>query len=138
MAFETFKRQRAQPSTEPTVTIQRKGVISLNVASFEALGEPEAVELLFDPDERRIGMRKIDPSVPHAYTVRSLGHTTWLVSGTAFTNYYAIETPVARRWSATMQDDILTIDLKTEGVEVTGNRKPTLQEASPQGSLLRP
>jgi len=126
MAFETFQRQRARPSDDPYVTIQRKGVISLNLSAFEALESPETVELLYDRGERLVGIRKVDPSVEHAYIVRGLGGrttTTWLISGTAFTKFYGIDTEAAKRWKARIEEGpMLVVDLKEPGTEVVGNR----------------
>jgi hypothetical protein len=124
MPFETFKRQRSRPDDSPYVTIQKRGTLSFNRAAYAALGEPEAVELLFDREDRRIGIRRVDPSTAHAYGVRPLNRgATWLASGTAFVNYYGIETAVSRRWPAEAVDEgFLVIDLKEEGQEVTSNR----------------
>src|SRR5579864_6906235 len=116
MPFETFKRQRTTSGQEPSVTIQRKGVLSLNLPAYRVLGEPEAVELLYDPVERLIGLRKVDPEVRHSYLVRGLGrnetNTTWLISGTAFTKYYGIDTTKAKRWAPLFVNETLVIDLK--------------------------
>lgn len=124
MGFETFKRQRARAADEPYVTIQKKGVFSLNHAAYETLGSPESVELLYDPDARLIGLRKVDPSVDHAYMLRSVGRgaTTWLLSGTAFTKFYGIETEVSRRRLGRLDEDVLVVDLNDEGQEVRSNR----------------
>ena len=46
-----------------------------------------------------------------------------MVSGTAFTKYWNIDTEVSRRYPALMQDGVLCIDLKAEGTEVTSNRR---------------
>jgi hypothetical protein len=123
MPFETFRRQRTRPG-EPSLTIQRKGVFSLNREAFEALGRPEAVELLYDPDERLIGVRNVDSSADHSYQVRGMGRrsATWLVSGTAFTNYYGIDTSVSTRRVARIENELLIVDLKDPGVQVTSNR----------------
>jgi len=124
MAFETFKRQRAPVTDEPAITIQKRGAISLNAAAYGLLGSPDHVELLYDRAERLIGIRKVDSTVPHAYVVRPLGKsgTTHLVSGSAFMAWYGIELDAARRWIARIQDETLILDLKEEGVAVTGNR----------------
>lgn len=124
MAFETFKRQRAPVSREPTVTIQKRGMLSMNAPAYAELESPEAVELMFDREERLIGLRKVDPSTEHAYVVRPLGKggNNWLISGRAFTGYYDIPVGVARRWPARMDDDVLVVDLKEPGTEVTGTR----------------
>lgn len=98
--------------------------MSLNLAAYKALGAPDAVELLWDRDERRMGLRKVDRETDHAYLVRPLGkgNSTWLISGTAFMTHYGIETPVARRYLASVEEDMLVLDLKHPGMEVTSNR----------------
>lgn len=129
MAFETFKRQRAPITTDPAITIQKRGTMSLNAPAYEALEQPKYVELLFDRDERLIGFRKVDESIRHAYIVRPLGRgTTHMVSGTAFLAYYGIDFDTARRWVARQEDDLLVVDLKQPGIEVTGNRARLLPE----------
>jgi len=95
----------------------------MNAPAHAALGSPEAVELLFDREDRRIGIRAVDPSTEHAYLVRPLGRSSsWLVSGRAFTVYYGIPTEVAHRWVARMDEGMLIVDLKEPGAEVTGHR----------------
>jgi hypothetical protein len=121
MPFETFTRQR-RVGRQPYVTIQKKGVISLNRAAFEALESPDTVELLYDPDARLVALRKVDSSVEHAYQVRAPvpNHATWLVSGSAFTAYYEIDTSNSVRRAARMDGDLLVVDLNDPGVDPRG------------------
>jgi len=122
--FETFKRQRLTPSSEPLITIQRKGIFSLNRAAYDALGTPDAVELLYDRESRLIGIRKVAKSVGHAYTVRAFGKSgmSWLVTGTAFLNYYDIPVLEPVRRHARVEDEMLVIDLNDPGVVATPSR----------------
>jgi hypothetical protein len=106
---------------QPYVTIQRRGTISLNASAHDQLGAPEAVELLYDKDERIVGFRAVPKEAEHAYGLRAAGKT-YVVSGTAFTKYYKIDTSVSRRWAARMDGDVLCVDLKSDGTEVTSNR----------------
>ncbi len=121
MPFETFTRQRRH-GRQPFVTLQKKGVISLNRAAFEALDNPESVELLYDPDARLVGLRKIDSSIEHSYHVRAPveNHATWLISGAAFVGYYEIDTSTSVRRAARMDGDLLIIDLNDPGVDPRG------------------
>src|SRR5690348_5205738 len=50
--FVEFDRQdsHAVPD-EPMFTLQKRGLISMNMAAFKALGEPVSVALLYDADE---------------------------------------------------------------------------------------
>lgn len=122
--FETFTKRMSPRVREPYVTVQKKGTMSINRASFELMGEPDAVELLFDPSERVMGMRKVDPTAPHAYPLRSSGakQTSFLLSGMAFAKYYGIDTTVARRYVAVFADEVLQVDLNGEFTEVISNR----------------
>lgn len=123
MPFEEFKRNRMPSTQTPAVTIQKRGALSLNVAAFEALGSPKHVVLFYDRQTKRIGIRKASASTPHAYIVRGVGNNqaTHVVSGKAFLSYYDIPRDVARRWPAEMRGDMLVIDLKQPGTEVTGH-----------------
>ena len=120
-AFEVFTG-RARLSGEEAITIHRGGLVSVNRAAHVALGEPAAVELLYDRHEHVMGMRGASPEVPHAYPVRKQrASSSRLVSGGAFTRCYGIPTDTARRYRPRMLGDILTVDLKEAGIS-TGRR----------------
>jgi hypothetical protein len=125
--FEVFKRQILAPSDDPAVTIQKRGVITVNKAAHLALGEPHWIELLYDPAERLVGFRSAPPDASHAYAFQSTreGKGPFVASCAAFIKHYNINTDRTRRWPARMHDDILVIDLKEAGVEVTSNRGKT-------------
>jgi hypothetical protein len=117
--FEVFMRRVSPVPRDAALTIYPGGVFSINRAACTALGEPEAVELLFDRAEQLIGLRGVAARVPHAYPLRTQSSSSSvLVSGRAFTRHYGISTDVARRYPARMVADVLAVDL-TDGV-VTG------------------
>jgi hypothetical protein len=121
--FQVFDKRAVPLSGEPMVTIQRKGPISINKAAFHAMGEPSFVELLYDPDERIVGFRPLKEQLPHAYPVRHQGRgSTFLIAGHAFLRFYGIPNEVSTRFAAEMFGDVLGVDLKKKGIEVTGNR----------------
>src|SRR5262245_16891594 len=123
MPFETFKRNSMVSLDKPAVTIQKRGALSFNAAAYEALENPKHVVLLYDRDNELMGIQKASASTPHAYVVRGVGNNraTHVVSGKAFLNYYGISREVARRWTAKMEDDVLVVDLKRPGFEVSGH-----------------
>ncbi|MGQ4818130.1 hypothetical protein ACQ1ZK_13345, partial [Enterococcus faecium] len=110
----------------PSVTIQKRGLISLNRAAFALMGEPEAVELLYDRDEKIVGLRPVGEVSAHSYPLRPQSNKQdsgpLMVGGTAFTQYYGIDTTVSRRWVPTLVDGVLCVDLKVEGAVATSNR----------------
>jgi hypothetical protein len=133
--FEVFKKRTPPPQADAYVTVQKKGTLGFNRAAYEKLGRPKAIELLYDPAEKIIGLRGADEASEHAYPIRSAAlkrDSSFLVSGTAFCNYYGIDITSARRWHAYEDGDILCVDLKKPFTEVTSNRnrKATRSDAS--------
>jgi len=136
MAFEVFKKGSAPVSTVPTATIQKRGLISLNRAAYSLVGEPEAVELLWDKDRQIVGIRPAALESPNAYPARpqsSTGKGPILIAGNLFTKFIALDTSEAQRWVPVMEDGILCIDLAVAGQRVTSNRsRPVARESTSQ------
>jgi hypothetical protein len=125
--FRVFDKRAVPASGDPMITFQRAGSISLNKAAYQAIGEPSYVELLYDPDERIVGFHALIEKLPHAYPVRVQGQAaspshTYLVAGLAFMKYYDILPEVSTRYMGEMYDEVLGVDLKKKGLEVTSNR----------------
>ena len=129
MPFEVFDKRMTPLVKAPSVTIQKRGVISLNKAAHDLIDNTETVELLFDRDRQVMAVRATDDSSPHAYAVRSAskrGPGQAVVSASAFTAHYGIDTTDTRRWKPFVEDGMLCVDLSQEGTVITGNRtKPT-------------
>ncbi|MDQ2846846.1 MAG: hypothetical protein M3Y77_10960 [Actinomycetota bacterium] len=128
--FEVFTQRIAPSAGIALVTIQKRGAISLNKTAFVALGEPNAVELLYDRTERIIGLRSAQPEAEHAYPVRSAagGHSPFVVSAIAFTKFYNIDTDRTLRWHASFTDGVLCVELNSVAIPVTSSR--SIQRAS--------
>jgi hypothetical protein len=121
--WTAFDRRSRPLADEALVTIQRRGTFSFNAAARAGIGEPEAVELLYDVDEHLIGFRPVDASNPRAYALRKQGHANnWIVGGQAFTKAFRIDTETAMRYPATVVDGVLVVDLKQPGADATGVR----------------
>lgn len=124
MGFETFDKRSATASKHPYVTIQRRGPFSFNRAAYELMGNPEAVEILYDRDTERVAFLPVSAERPRAFPVRAQGKNaaTRMVSGQAFANHYGLDTSVARRYAVTMEGDMLVLDLRGESTDATGPR----------------
>ena len=123
--FEVFTKRMVPLVKQPSVTIQKRGTMSLNASAHAALGAPAAVELLYDADAGVVGFRAVSPESPHAYPLRAVGKKPdgpFVVSGTAFTKYYGIDTGVSKRWVAEIVDGVLCVNLRGEFAVVTSNR----------------
>lgn len=120
--FQTFKKSLVPFGRQPQVTIQKRGTITLNAAAYAALGSPEAVELLYDSDERVVGLRPVSAKVEHAAFVRpstKSGTGPYVISAMAFIKFYKIETSTARRWPGLLDGTMLRIDLNGDFLQVS-------------------
>ncbi len=124
--FEEFDRSAAPAPVNPFVTIQKRGLLSLNRGAYEALSAPQAVTLMFNRERRVIALRPSDPGSPRSYPVRIQGGQgggkTYLVAATAFAGHYGLDVSVSRRYAVTVRDGVLFIDLTQDAPEVTGAR----------------
>ncbi|GGG69618.1 hypothetical protein GCM10011374_37600 [Kocuria dechangensis] len=137
MGFEVFDKRMTPLAKAPSVTIQKRGVISLNKAAHDLIDNAETVELLYDRARNVVALRQADDSAPHAYAVRSgskNGPGQAIVSATAFTQHYGIDTTATRRWKPFTEDGMLCVDLTQEGTIITGNRTKTLAPVPPTGT----
>jgi hypothetical protein len=107
-------------------------VISLNKAAHDLVDNAETVELLYDRERKVMALRAADDSSPHAYAVRNgspRGPGQAIVSATAFTQHYGIDTTETRRWKPFVEDGMLCVDLTEQGTVITGNRTKAMAPA---------
>lgn len=126
MGFEVYQKGSAPVSTVPTATIQKRGLISLNLAAFDLIEQSEGVELLYDSERKLIALRPAPLTNPNAYPARwqgkKVGKGPVLIAGSLFTRHIGLDTSEARRWSPRIQDGLLVIDLNEPGQRVVANR----------------
>lgn len=130
MAFKVFEKGSAPTSTVPTVTIQRRGLFSLNDAAYKLIDEPDYIAFLYDVDEKLIALKPTDSTDLNGYPARrqtptgKSGKATGpvLIAGSMFTRFIEMDTSQARRWTPELRDGMLLIDRKTEGALVISNR----------------
>lgn len=126
MPFEVFQKSSAPLARVPSVTIQKRGLISMNRSAHALIGSPDAVELLYDPERKLIGLRPSVETDPNAYPARpqsaKTGKGPILVAGTKFTQFYGIDTTQSLRYVPTAEDGMLIIDVSKPGQIVSSNR----------------
>ncbi len=121
--FEVFEKYHSRSIKELYVTIQKRGTISLNRASFRAMGSPKFAELLFNRSKRLIAIRPANTASGRTVPIRRQGHSeSYLIAGLTFTKEYDIDSSVARRFVATMEGNMLVIDLNSPSTDATGPR----------------
>ena len=126
MAFEVFDKRQAPMRGAASVTVQKRGIVSINAAAHQIINAAQVVELLFDRDRRVMAIRPAEPST-RTYQLREpskSGQT--LLSATAFMDTYGIDTSVSRRYEPFEEDGMLCIDFNAEFTEIRGNRAKKL------------
>lgn len=101
MPFGVFDKRLTPLAKAPSVTIHKREVISLHKAAHDLVDAAETVELFYDRERQVMALRATDDSFPHAYAVRNgskCGSGQAIVSATAFTQHYGIDTTATRRW----------------------------------------
>jgi hypothetical protein len=105
--FELWDKRAAGRARTPTITVQRKGILSLNAGAAHLIaGDGEVhdelgVEILFDPKERIIALRRAKEEHTSVYTMRKQkASNSYLLSIRAFTIYHKIDTTKSRRYVA--------------------------------------
>lgn len=93
MGFEVFDQRGTPMKGAPSVTIQKRGLISINSAAHALIDAPEVDELLCDPNRQVVAFRPAEIS-PRSYRLRispSSGQTQ--VAAVSFLGHYRIEHP---------------------------------------------
>jgi hypothetical protein len=76
------------------------GKITFTAEVWKALGEPDAVAMLYDATERIVGLRVCDPAAENAYRVGTAGkaRSSFYVVVKDFLKHYGIEFDGAQRF----------------------------------------
>jgi hypothetical protein len=100
-------------------TMNRKGVIMFNKTTHDRMDQPEAVHLLYDPVNNRIGLKPTGRSMSDAYPLeRRKGRTGRYVHAMKLLREVGIELPetIEFRGVEIDQDGILILDLRNTHV----------------------
>ena len=134
--FVEFSREDSRSRREdPMFTLQARGVLSLNNAAFLALGQPQAVALLYDADEDVIALRKVErlTRMPIQYASnRKPSLTLWACRGSRRTTE-SRHCELGASWLATMA--MASGDSRLQEGQPVGNRRGA-QESGPAATDL--
>ncbi|WP_047866698.1 hypothetical protein [Rubrobacter aplysinae] len=115
MPFQKFRRAYATGEHYPLVSVHARGLFGFNTAGFEAMGEPEYVELLYDDQRKIIGIQPAEVDSVDAYRLRKHTSHSYQVAAKAFLAFYELpESIMGKRFSASMNDGILEVDISEE------------------------
>lgn len=131
MGFETFQRNtRTNPmSQQKTISILASGIASISAASYEAMGKPEQVELLFDPETRRAALKPVEEKTENSYELKHRGKAGAQVQMSGFCSYNNIPRKPSRVFDATLEDGMLVFDVDHPVKNI--HRNDSNEETSP-------
>lgn len=98
------------------VTVSTHNLLLLSSAAMAALGEPEAVQLLWDARRRRVGLRKTEVGTEAAYKIHRNNRRGRNGSFTCgkFLRHHGLTIRPGRR-PATIEGDILAFEISAPG-----------------------
>lgn len=132
--FERWDRRSAPRIDVPLVTVQQGGLFSLNKAAFEGMGSPKKVELFYNPQTKVVAFAPTDDNNLNGYPPRQQGsQANFYVAGQKFTKFHDIDTSVARRYAAKIEQGILFLDLRGPSTIATGVRARAQQRNENDG-----
>ena len=119
--FQKLRRADLRTTSGPMVAIHKRKLFALDQLAYEALGEPEACELYYNPDKRVIGFQAAERGAPDSYVVRHHTKFSHQVEGRAFFKRFGLsEEATGRRYRAELMDGILTVSLDQEEADDEG------------------
>lgn len=133
--WEIFTGRSKPVIKHPVVSVQTRGNISFNRLAYESLGEPAAIELLFNSRSNAFALRSADPEQHTSYPVRKQPNSiSYLISAQAFCKMYEIGIDRTRRYTAEFVDGMLVVSLTKPLSEPADRRKAKRKQSSNEQS----
>lgn len=100
MSFETYIPRQGRRDPDPMVSINAAGTLSINAAATDRwLAKTKAVQLLFDPNARKVAVKPVPADSEHSLKLRRPARAAGTqVSAQGFLDYYKIKMPKAQRF----------------------------------------
>lgn len=120
MPWETFHKSQAPGNLralkESIVAISKVGHFRISGPALEVLGQPRAVELLYDRECQHIGFKPSSPDNKRSWIVtRPKSARSGIVTANTMLKHYKIPyKDRSRRYPAHLEDGVLVIDLNEE------------------------
>jgi hypothetical protein len=113
MAWTKLSRRSSLRSEKPSIGIQKNGRLSWNTGTQNALRSPQYVELLYDRDTRRLGIRRVEVEDIDTFQVRKAEkQQSWGISALGALNTIGISAAKAYRRFAKTDGDIVFITVE--------------------------
>ena len=112
MSWKTIPRGGRIRSSKPAIGIHKSGKIVWNKGTQDALEDPAFVDVLYDEETKRLGVRKAAQVGGQAFPVyRSTGRDTWGIYAKSALKTLEIQVLRAHRRFATVEEGIAAISV---------------------------
>ncbi len=92
------------------VSVRVGGVIGMNKACYKMWGEPEACQVMFDPERRRIALKPVSPEEANSYGFSCYSDLS--IPCKSLFDFYGVQIVAARRYyDPRVIDGVLVVDL---------------------------
>lgn len=111
--FELWDRTVRAPAHVPVktafVSVRVGGNIGMNKATYKMWGEPEACQVMYDPERRRLAFRPVSPDDPNSFDI---GWSSVQIPCKSLFDHYSVEITQSRRYyDPKVIDGVLVVDL---------------------------
>lgn len=123
MAFKRYSgRSRQKAKKNSTITITKNGHINLNSASSQMFEDFEYVDVFFDEEGEKIGIKPVDEKKEGTYTLieQSGNYNAFTIGCTGFLKEFDISYKITTRYSASWDDDENILIANLENGEAVG------------------
>lgn len=117
MGFEVFTKKYMATVDIPTVTLSKNGEIAPNMVTVQRwLQNIEYVQLLFDAEGQRIGIKPVDKDADSIYPIRKFKNGSVKISGTAFLKHYGLLGSETKRFHAEWDEGVKAVICRLENI----------------------
>lgn len=115
--FEAWDRRLRAPANQKGrvafMSIRADGTIGINKAAYEMLASPSAVQLMFDPKLRRVGLKPVERDHERAAysSYYLLDRASDVLPCRRFCEHYGIPLGETKRYTPKVIDGVLVVDL---------------------------
>ena len=140
--WEEFTHKSDYRTEMLRISLNGHGHFHLNQKAVDALGNCEAIVLMFEKSERLIALRPSSADVEHSYRLARHGSpSNYSIRAKSFCNYYGIRVGDSIVFNDVVVDDgmiVLSLDNVTEVVRRTRASDFPLRFPDPPRSVSRP
>lgn len=108
MTFETYAPKSRRQEETPRVSISANGMLNINPAAMEKhFGQTEAIQLLYDRESSRVGIKPVPPNTDNSLKLRRPRRSkSGQISAGGFLTFFKIPHGKSQRYDLEWKPDL--------------------------------